>query len=415
MENVFDKQMAKNTVFLNKDIISSHYVPEKLPFREKQIEEITQGLSAVINSSKPNNLFVYGKTGCIAGDSLVYTSNGWKKIKDVNSIDELVLSFNKETKKYEWSEFVFLKFLNKDKLVKIILENGLEIAVTKDHPLLTVAMQWKKADEFVIGEKVVLGYGLPSLNEQEIPLSIVRLLGFTISDGSLNRQQKRVIDSKGYYYNADRQRFRYFSADQNLLKLVQSDLNSHFVGTPKIIYPKNRCAHVNVISHQVCQTLNMLGVPFGKKSGIVEIPQIVLESAPAVQIEFLRALFSGDGTISQQTYQIEYYSNSKKLLQQIALVLYQEGISCKVRPKPAKLNGKTFEAYRLYIQGQGNIIKFYYKIGFYSIGKQEKLKAMISKYLKQMPINDCGYDVSQKTIISLQMGLFLIIRAKQAQ
>ncbi len=63
MENIFDKQMAKNTVFLNKDIISPHHIPEKLPFREKQIEEITQGLSAVINNSKPNNLFLYGKPG----------------------------------------------------------------------------------------------------------------------------------------------------------------------------------------------------------------------------------------------------------------------------------------------------------------------------------------------------------------
>lgn len=62
-ENVFDKQMAKSTIFTNKDIISPHHIPEKLPFREKQIEEITQGLGAVINNSKPNNLFIYGKVG----------------------------------------------------------------------------------------------------------------------------------------------------------------------------------------------------------------------------------------------------------------------------------------------------------------------------------------------------------------
>jgi cell division control protein 6 len=63
MENIFEKQLSKSTVFTNKDIISPHYVPEKLPFREKQIEDITNGLSAVINNSKPNNLFIYGRTG----------------------------------------------------------------------------------------------------------------------------------------------------------------------------------------------------------------------------------------------------------------------------------------------------------------------------------------------------------------
>jgi cell division control protein 6 len=63
VENIFEKQLSKNTVFANKDIISPHYIPEKLPFREKQIEEITNGLSAVINNSKPNNLLIFGKTG----------------------------------------------------------------------------------------------------------------------------------------------------------------------------------------------------------------------------------------------------------------------------------------------------------------------------------------------------------------
>lgn len=63
MENIFEQQLTKNTVFLNKDIISPHYVPQKLPFREKQISEVTQGLASVANDSKPNNFFIYGKTG----------------------------------------------------------------------------------------------------------------------------------------------------------------------------------------------------------------------------------------------------------------------------------------------------------------------------------------------------------------
>ena len=62
-ENIFEKQLAKQTVFSNKDIISPHHVPAKLPFREKQIESITHNLSGVINDSKPNNFFIYGKTG----------------------------------------------------------------------------------------------------------------------------------------------------------------------------------------------------------------------------------------------------------------------------------------------------------------------------------------------------------------
>lgn len=62
-ENLFEKHLGKKSVFLHKDIISPHHIPKKLPFREKQIDAITQNLGAVVKNSKPNNFFIYGKTG----------------------------------------------------------------------------------------------------------------------------------------------------------------------------------------------------------------------------------------------------------------------------------------------------------------------------------------------------------------
>ena len=63
LENIFEQQLTKNTVFLDKDIISPHHIPKKLPFRDKQIGEVTQSLASVANNAKPNNFFIYGKTG----------------------------------------------------------------------------------------------------------------------------------------------------------------------------------------------------------------------------------------------------------------------------------------------------------------------------------------------------------------
>ena len=57
--NLFEQQLTKESVFINKDIISPHHIPERLPFREVQIEDITQSLSAVAHSSKPNNLLYF--------------------------------------------------------------------------------------------------------------------------------------------------------------------------------------------------------------------------------------------------------------------------------------------------------------------------------------------------------------------
>ena len=63
LENIFEQQLTQNTVFMDKDIISSHHIPKNLPFREKQISTITQGLASVSSGAKPNNFFIYGKTG----------------------------------------------------------------------------------------------------------------------------------------------------------------------------------------------------------------------------------------------------------------------------------------------------------------------------------------------------------------
>jgi cell division control protein 6 len=62
-QNIFQRQLEKNTVFRDRSAITPHYTPEKLPFREKQIEEITQVLSSALQGVKPDNLFIYGKVG----------------------------------------------------------------------------------------------------------------------------------------------------------------------------------------------------------------------------------------------------------------------------------------------------------------------------------------------------------------
>ncbi|MBT4136038.1 AAA family ATPase [archaeon] len=394
LDKIFDS-VGERSLFKNKQILQSNHTPEDIPHRDKQIEHVASILAPSLLGEKTSNLFIYGKTGCIAGDSLVFTSNGWKKIKNVDNKNDLVLSFNIKSEKYEWSDFIFLEFMNKDKLLKIKLDNGFEIVVTKDHPLLLSSMVWKKSDELSIGDDLAIGYDLPNINKNEISLKMARLLGFIIGDGSLNKQEKRVKDSKGYWYNSNRQRCRFFNEEDELLNLVQKDLSELFQCTPQIISPNNRCRHVNVISQEVCMTLNKHQIPFGKKCNIVEIPEIVLESSNIIQREFLKALFSCDGTVSQNTYMVEYYSNSKKLLQQIAYLLYQEGIKCKIRYKSAVCNGKSFDSYMLYLSGQENLIKFFCKIGFYSFAKQEKLKKMLSKYVKKMKIHDKNYMTSK--------------------
>lgn len=60
---MFNQHLNKHTVFKNREIISPHYIPDTLPFRENQIREIITTLAPTITLTRPNNLFIYGKTG----------------------------------------------------------------------------------------------------------------------------------------------------------------------------------------------------------------------------------------------------------------------------------------------------------------------------------------------------------------
>jgi cell division control protein 6 len=63
MDDIFEKEMQKNTVFLDRNVMSPHYIPETLPHREKQIEQIMKILAPALSGKSLNNLFLYGKTG----------------------------------------------------------------------------------------------------------------------------------------------------------------------------------------------------------------------------------------------------------------------------------------------------------------------------------------------------------------
>ncbi len=59
----FSDILAKDSIFIDRNVLSPHYIPEVLPFREEQIEKIMKIMSPALKNERPHNLFIYGKTG----------------------------------------------------------------------------------------------------------------------------------------------------------------------------------------------------------------------------------------------------------------------------------------------------------------------------------------------------------------
>jgi cell division control protein 6 len=55
--------LKDSSIFANREVLSPHYIPEKLIFRDKEIDSIERALAPSLKGEKGRNLFIYGKTG----------------------------------------------------------------------------------------------------------------------------------------------------------------------------------------------------------------------------------------------------------------------------------------------------------------------------------------------------------------
>ncbi|MBI3587988.1 AAA family ATPase [Candidatus Micrarchaeota archaeon] len=59
----FDELLSGKGVFVDKSVLSPHYIPETLHFRDEEIRKIMLGVAPVLQGTKAKNLFIYGGTG----------------------------------------------------------------------------------------------------------------------------------------------------------------------------------------------------------------------------------------------------------------------------------------------------------------------------------------------------------------
>ena len=63
LDTIFDKLLTGKNIVKDPTVLNNDYIPNKLPFREKQIVSIGQSLALILKGNKCSNLLLYGKTG----------------------------------------------------------------------------------------------------------------------------------------------------------------------------------------------------------------------------------------------------------------------------------------------------------------------------------------------------------------
>ncbi|MBK9726300.1 MAG: replicative DNA helicase [Actinomycetales bacterium] len=239
---------------------------------------------------------------------------------------------------------------------RLTLASGKTVRATENHPFLTYG-GWRALGDLRTGERVAVPRHVPA-PEQFEPWedSRVILLAHLIGDGSFVRRQP----------------LRYASVDEaNLAAVSKAALTFGVMG----VRDEHAAARVTTlrlpapfrlthgVRNPIAEWLDDLGL-FGLRSHEKFVPEPIFHVSKRQVALFLRHLWATDGSVtvrgSGRGGRVYYSSTSRRLIDQVSLLLLRFGISTRVR---TVRKGNYRPTYTLDISGADSQRRFLQEIG----------------------------------------------------
>ncbi len=124
LETFFEVFLRKNSIFFDKRVLQSSYIPETILHREEQTKQIANILAPALKGDKPSNIFIYGKTGTGKTLTTKHTTQKLIGVAERENIPIRVLYINCKLKRSTDTEYRLIAQLARD-LGKAIPPTGL--------------------------------------------------------------------------------------------------------------------------------------------------------------------------------------------------------------------------------------------------------------------------------------------------
>ena len=339
---------------------------------------------------------------CVTSDTMILSEDGLVEIgeytKDIpKGFSPFINGVNTGDKGINYTQQIYRSH-QKENCYKVKLSNGIYIKGTKDHPIMT-DNGFKKLSNIEMGDNVRVYYGQQTFGKTIQDLS--QITDKTIQDfencktNSTNSQLFKSSRKKPGY-GRDTKKFldedisrllgymvsegsggRLSNHDNSILEDCYNTL-THLFSEDIINIGKNEIGFRTTFSKLWLS--NLIGYDLDYTSSFDNgIPRCIRVAPKNIQIEFLRALFEGDGGVFNSSHKrVEYTSLSYQLIKQLQYILLNIGIPCRVRKRKSwatngSENQKSKPFYSLSIEGRA-INTFREEIGFLSRRKNKTLR-----------------------------------------
>ncbi len=242
-------------------------------------------------------------------------------------------------------------------VLRLRLASGKTVRATANHPLLTYT-GWQALGDLTPGSRVAVPRHVPAPETERVwPDAHVVLLAHLLGDGSF----------------VGRQPLRYASVDEANLQAVTEAACAFGITAVRDEDVAARCASLRLPApfpltdgrrHPVSEWFDGLGL-FGARSHERFVPEPVFH-LPKGQIRlFLRHLWATDGSVTlrrdRQGGRVSYTSTSRRLVDDLALLLLRFGISARIRA--ATPRGNDQPCWTLDVSGSEDQKRFLGEIG----------------------------------------------------
>jgi len=101
----FEDYLKTESLFTNKKVLQSHYIPDQIKHRDEQINTIAKILAPGLRMERPSNIFIYGKTGSGKTVTVRHTLASMKRVAEENGVPLKVCYLNCKLKKIADTEY----------------------------------------------------------------------------------------------------------------------------------------------------------------------------------------------------------------------------------------------------------------------------------------------------------------------
>lgn len=328
----------------------------------------------------------FGTNPCsLHEDTLIFTSTGPKKIKDL--LNKPFISFV-NGKPYMARRGSWIS--GKKELFKLTTKEGFTLTLTDDHRLMTES-GWKEVKDLKENEKLVLCEHNDMYWEGAGNESSGYILGLFVGDGNFAKGTSENSTYFGQIKIWQNKEGNYDGLDEEVLKHIDCYSNSRRKDWKPFVY--------HIRQKYLMSNIGDLPQQYGLSPDNKHDISVLEETGSAFQKGFIRGLFDSDGHIEgnlEKGFSIRLSQSNYQLLQSVQRMLLKFGIYSVIYNghkekltllpdgKGGKKYYKTNANYRLCISGK-SVIDFCNRIGFKHNAKLEKCKEVykVEPYVKK--------------------------------